>query len=407
MLNKSKRGATLVEYGVIIGLIAIVSVRVVGLTGETTMESLDVASNSMAAVRNGSSLPTSGNPIVPDPSGPSVLPPGYTPVALALSNGFKSYADPNPSDNIDYVDVDNSGNYRVFSVAKMADMITGPANVTLSGHSSAQVVVNGVVSTTGGTITPGQSVELRMVPDAAFNTSRKASAYINGEEFVSFDILTRPDPDLTPDDYSFPSVTDVTAGSVVTSASQNIQGIEVNQAPGTTNPTTFVAPITIAGPGSPQFRVDGGSWVTSGNIANFQSIEVRQQASSTAGETHTAAITIGGLTRNFNVTTLSDTGLKFTIPAGDLGTVNLADVGQTVFNIPITSEVGNYGVETTPAGFSSANGQINLAQEGSGVVVKCYYDQDCVGTYTFDVKVTSYYPVVTATRTYTITLVNS
>ncbi|NJM33630.1 MAG: DUF1566 domain-containing protein [Rhodomicrobium sp.] len=100
--------------------------------------------------------------------------------------------------------------------------------------------------------------------------------------------------DTTPDSFSFTDQSGVATGVQITSNSVTISGLG------------SIAVASVSGDGSPQIRIGGGSWVTSGLIGNGQSIEVRL-TSGGANTMSTATVDIGGVTDDWVVSTMNIT----------------------------------------------------------------------------------------------------
>ena len=103
-------------------------------------------------------------------------------------------------------------------------------------------------------------------------------------------------PDTTPDAFSFTDETDVALSTIITSNSININGINTS------------TPVSVSGDGSPEIRINGGSWATSGSITDGQSLEVRLTSSGSNSTAHTATVDVGGVTDVWSVTTASACG---------------------------------------------------------------------------------------------------
>ena len=102
--------------------------------------------------------------------------------------------------------------------------------------------------------------------------------------------------DTTPDAFSFTDQTDVALSTITTSNSININGINTS------------TPVSVSGDGSPEIRINGGSWATSGSITDGQSLEVRLTSSGSNSTAHTATVDVGGVTDVWSVTTASACG---------------------------------------------------------------------------------------------------
>ena len=99
--------------------------------------------------------------------------------------------------------------------------------------------------------------------------------------------------DTTPNAFSFTDVTGAEVSTLTTSNSITIGGINTS------------TPVSVSGSGSPQIRINGGSWVTSGTITNGQSLQVRLTSSASNDTASTATVNVGGVTDSWSVTTES------------------------------------------------------------------------------------------------------
>jgi hypothetical protein len=116
--------------------------------------------------------------------------------------------------------------------------------------------------------------------------------------------------DTTPNAFLFSDVTEAEVSTVISSGVVTINGMN---AP---------APVTVTG--DAEFRISGGSWVTTGTIANGQTIEIRLTSSSSASSTVSTIVSVGGVTDTWSVTTVAasepnvvflTTGSSWTVPA--------------------------------------------------------------------------------------------
>lgn len=122
-----------------------------------------------------------------------------------------------------------------------------------------------------------------------YNTTEKVfQGCTQSQGWVAFH---EPLPDTTPDAFGFVDQTDVAISTPITSNSVTINGIDAATA------------VSISGDGSPQFRIDGGSWVSSGTINNGQTLEIQLTSSSLNSDTFTATITVGDASSDWLVTT--------------------------------------------------------------------------------------------------------
>lgn len=192
----------------------------------------------------------------------------------------------------------------------------GTIPVSVSGQGSPQISINGGAWATSGNISVGQTLQVRLTSDAAFSTAHVATVTVGGVN-DSWSVTTLAE-DTTPDAFSFTDQTGVELSTLTTSNSIAISGINSS------------ASVSVSGQGSPQVRINGGSWVTSGSITNGQTLEVRLTSSASFVTAHTATVTVGGVNDVWSVTTrpndlcysnklaFSYTGTlqSWTIPAG-------------------------------------------------------------------------------------------
>jgi len=126
-----------------------------------------------------------------------------------------------------------------------------------------------------------------------YNTTEKVfQGCTQSQGWVAFhEPLPDTTPDTTPDAFGFVDQTGVAISTAITSNSVAISGID--------SATT----VSISGDGSPQFRIDGGSWVSSGTIETGQTLEIQLTSSALNSDTFTATITVGGVSADWLVTT--------------------------------------------------------------------------------------------------------
>jgi hypothetical protein len=92
-------------------------------------------------------------------------------------------------------------------------------------------------------------------------------------------------------------------------------------------------PISISGTGSPQYRINGGSWTNvAGWVGAGSTVEVRLTSAATAGTDHTATLSVGTTTSDYVVRTLDDT----TPDAFALVAVSSAAPNAQITSAPVT-----------------------------------------------------------------------
>jgi len=136
-------------------------------------------------------------------------------------------------------------------------------------------------------------------------------------------------PDTTPTAFNFTDQTGVAVSTLTTSNSLTISGINTATA------------VSITGDGSPQFRINGGAWGTSGNILDGQSLELRLISNAAGSTMNSATVTVGTVSEQWDVTTAAVDLCAGTPSPGDV----CAD-GSVYAGL---SPDGNVAMYTTPA----------------------------------------------------------
>ena len=99
--------------------------------------------------------------------------------------------------------------------------------------------------------------------------------------------------DTTPDAFSFTDQTGVATSTLTTSNSLTITGISASAS----------VNVSVSGQGSPQVKINGGAWTTSGTIQNNQSLQVRLTSAATDSTKYSATVTVGTVSDQWDVTT--------------------------------------------------------------------------------------------------------
>jgi uncharacterized delta-60 repeat protein len=200
----------------------------------------------------------------------------------------------------------------VFSFTDQAGVATGAVvtsnSVTIAGiNSPAPISVTGgeysinggAFTATSGTVASGNTVQVRHTAAATVGTAVNTTLTVGGisDTFTS----TTAAADTTPDAFSFTAQTGATAGTVVTSNSITVAGIN--------------SPATVSITGG-EYSVNGGAYTGAGGTVSVgNTVAVRVTASSTAGAQVTATLTIGGVSGAFNVTTAAAVPPPVTVTA--------------------------------------------------------------------------------------------
>lgn len=165
---------------------------------------------------------------------------------------------------------------------------------SVSGDGSPELSVEGGSWGPVDSVAPGETLMVRMTSAPTGTTPLVVTIDLGGTT-TDWTVTTG---DAVPDAFSFAPVTDVGLGSVIASAPIVPTGLAIT------------APISVAGDGSPEIRVQGGAWMTSGSVAPGNSVEVRLTSASAVTTSRTATVTIGGVSADFVVTTGAVTALS-------------------------------------------------------------------------------------------------
>jgi hypothetical protein len=213
--------------------------------------------------------------------------------------------------------------------------------VSVTGVGSPQIRINGGSWVTSGVITKNQTLEVRLTSATTDSTTRSADVTV-GTVMESWNVRTI---DTTPDAFSFTDVTLAPFNTLTTSNAVTITGIDT------------ATPVSVTGAGSPQIRIDGGSWVTSGTITDGQSLEVRLTSANTSATANTATVTVGSVSDNWSVTTIDITPNAFSF--NDVTGVNLNTL-TTSNTITIS------GIDTPTSVSVSGTGSPQISINGGG-----------------------------------------
>jgi hypothetical protein len=174
--------------------------------------------------------------------------------------------------------------------------------------------------------------------DIIYNQTEHLLQYCDGDHWqgVSGGV------DKAPDGFTFTDLTNQTQSTVVTSNVVTINGIDV------------ATDVTITGQGTPQFRINGGAWVTSGNITNGQTLQLRLTTSAALAMTHTATVVVGTVGGTWSASTVGSD----TVP----NAFSFTDRTNVAKNTLITSNsITISGINSsTPVSVSGAGAQISI-----------------------------------------------
>jgi hypothetical protein len=141
------------------------------------------------------------------------------------------------------------------------------------GGTGTQISINGGAWVTSGTISPGQTLQVRFTSSASAGTT--AYAYVYYGQFSTSFAVTTGSPTFTLTNITGANLSTVTTSATVTSAGVNS------------------CAVSISGSGTPQLSIGGGAWTTSGTLTAGQTIAVRLTSSSMTNTTLSATISCG------------------------------------------------------------------------------------------------------------------
>jgi hypothetical protein len=176
-------------------------------------------------------------------------------------------------------------------------------------------------------------------------------------------IANRGCPDTTPNAFGFTAVSGVSQNTVVSSNVVTITGM---------TPGVPVA-VTIGGAGNPQYRVNGGNWVTGGvDVRDGDTVQVRHTSANAANTVTETTMTIGGVSGKFRSTTAA--GVDTDPDAFSFGSkTNVAQSMLVVsdpieplgYDAPAVVKAGagtEYSIGCSPTGFTAVQGTISPGQ---------------------------------------------
>ncbi|WAC59773.1 RHS repeat domain-containing protein [Brevundimonas sp. SL130] len=224
----------------------------------------------------------------------------------------------------------------ILSASPVVSGFTGTAAISVTGGEYR--IDGGSWLTAAGTVSAGQSVQVRVQAPATAGASQTATLNIAGVT-DTFQVTTAAAADTTPNAYDLGGPVTGAAGAWSSSNTVTIAGIDA------------ATPVSISGG---QYRINGGAWTAaSGTVTAGQTIQVQVQASTTAGASQTATLNVGGVTDTFQVTTAAaDT----TPDAYELGSAVVAASGAWSASATVTVAGIN---AATPVSISGGQYRIN------------------------------------------------
>ena len=149
----------------------------------------------------------------------------------------------------------------------------------------------------------GRQIRLKYTPD---NDSAETYTILCVGYTCAEQIWTNSDTDPDPRAADPFDIADVTGADINTSYTSD--PFTVSWAPRESGVQPPNIPISIAGDGSPEYRIDGGAWTSaSGWVGSGDTVEVRLTSPTLVATSHTATLSVGTTTSDFVVRTQDDT----------------------------------------------------------------------------------------------------
>lgn len=192
-----------------------------------------------------------------------------------------------------------------------------------------------------GLVTNGQTVTVRAVSSPEYSTGVTATLTIGGVS-GNFTVRTMAEPDLTPDPFSFPAKTNVALNTLIISDSITVSGINAS------------TPISVT---NGAYSIGGAVFTSAaGTVTNGQTVRVRVRSSAAYLTSATATLTMGGVSAQFQVTTMKEPDdpvpgpFSFTAKSGVARNAWIVSDAITVSGINVPSPVsitnGQYSIDS-------------------------------------------------------------
>jgi len=259
--------------------------------------------------------------------------------------------------------------------------ITAPSPISVIGGEYS--VSGGPFTSSPGTVSNGQTVQVRVLSASAFSTTTSAILNIGGVT-GAFDVTTVA-ADPVPDAFSFFSFVGAGLNSVVTSGPITVTGINT------------ASPISVTGG---QYSVNGGPFTASaGTVSPGDLVAARLTSVSTYGTTATAVVRIGGVDGVFRVTTenspiaLTPSTVNFFEPAlgiGNSSTIRVVQV-QNTGGIPIAISAVNVAGPSS-ADFDQTNNCLTTLDTNQVCTVSLTFTPSALGVRVADISFTTDLP---------------
>ena len=251
------------------------------------------------------------------------------------------------------VNVPNAFSFNDVDDAPLSSYVTSNL-VTISGlnvigtvstplNSAESSVNGGPFSTAVKLINNGETLALRVLTSGALGDSVQTGVSVGSGSVVIWNVTNVTTADDNPDFFDFTDKLDVTANTYVTSDILTITGLNVPTAVTVTNG---------------DFRINGGSWVTSGNINVNDTLQLRLLSSTEPGGEVETTVTIGNVPLN----QLSDDWKVVTTTAGDIDpdAFTFIDQDNQPPNTLVNSNVVQIFGITSPSPIAISGGEMQI-----------------------------------------------
>lgn len=216
-------------------------------------------------------------------------------------------------------------------------------SVSLPPNGAESSVDGGPFSATQKLVNNGETIRLRVLTSGTLGDSVSTGISVGTGPFVPWTVTNVVIADDSPDFFDFTDKLDQVANTYVVSDPLTITGINVPSAVTVTNG---------------DFRINGGSWVTSGNISKDQTLELRLLSSTEPGGEVSTTVTVG----NLPVSQLSDIWRVVTTTAGDIDPDAFTFVNkdnQPPNTLVYSNVVQIFGI-TSPSPISITGGEMQI-----------------------------------------------
>ena len=192
---------------------------------------------------------------------------------------------------VDFVDVSGAeANVVVRSATILPAGFDTPIVASVTGDTSAGLIVDGGAPVKTATVAPGQSLRLQVRSPSAADGSMTTVTVTLGSVSDTWSVSTL---DNTPAAFSLVDKTGAAGGTLITSDPVRILGLDAGV--GVT--------ASVTGSGGPEISINGGPWSASGTIFVGQDLAVRLTSGAEDGSTRQAVVSVGGVLDTYSVTT--------------------------------------------------------------------------------------------------------